>query len=166
MPPFNTAKTLLWNSAGLIPFFSGHIQIGRLIEFIQRRKKLIPCSIIIDGQMAGHSVSWFPTIFPDRCDGCEKLEAPRCIRFCPNGVFEIMEGKAVVAHPSNCMNGCNACEPICPHKAISFPKTGQTLQDSGESWNRMLHKVACTICGKEFWTNTDTQVCFDCKRKS
>jgi len=116
--------------------------------------------------MAGSLSTWFPTVFPDRCDGCEKLEAPRCIRFCPNGVFEIREGKIIVAHPIKCVNGCSACEPICPHKAISFQKTSRTSPDSGDSWSRSLRKTVCAICGKTFWTNVDADACFDCKRKS
>jgi len=33
------------------------------------------------------------------CDGCEDREAPRCIQFCPNDVFEIRGGKAIVQGP-------------------------------------------------------------------
>ncbi|MBO3804264.1 MAG: hypothetical protein JTT11_10440 [Candidatus Brockarchaeota archaeon] len=116
--------------------------------------------------MAGSSTAWFPTIFLDRCDGCEKFREPRCLSYCPNGVFEIRGGKAVVANPMNCVNGCNACEPVCPRKAISFPNTGIRSRDRIDDWSLSLRKVSCAICGKEFWTNTDADTCFDCKGKS
>jgi len=51
------------------------------------------------------SGSWFPTIVSDKCDGCMKTGKPRCIEFCPNGVFLFQEEKAVVAYPTKCGNG-------------------------------------------------------------
>jgi len=41
---------------------------------------------------------WFPIIFSDKCDGCAKIGKPRCVEFCPNGVFMFQDGKAVVAY--------------------------------------------------------------------
>lgn len=80
-------------------------------------------------------MSWYPTVFPDKCDGCEGFEKPRCIEFCPNGVFELREGKAIVANPHNCVHGCVACESVCPKKAITFPQritvSGKTKKDKG-----------------------------------
>ncbi|MFB0514299.1 MAG: ferredoxin family protein [Candidatus Bathyarchaeia archaeon] len=76
--------------------------------------------------MADRYDVWYPTIFPDRCDGCKKLEAPRCIQFCPNEVFEITEGKVAVAHPYKCVYGCTACEPVCP-ESHKFSKKGNSL---------------------------------------
>jgi len=48
--------------------------------------------------MAKPAAVWYPTVFPDRCNGCEGLEKPQCIEFCPHGVFELKEGKAVVVN--------------------------------------------------------------------
>ena len=115
--------------------------------------------------MADRCAVWYPTIFPDRCDGCKKLEAPRCIQFCPNEVFEIREGKVVVAHPYKCVYGCTACEPVCPKKAISFPKRetasiGVKSRDKG-----LLRKIVCIKCGKTFWTNREVDICMDCESK-
>jgi len=116
--------------------------------------------------MASQCAPWYPTIFPDRCDGCEGREAPRCIQFCPNDVFEIRGGKAIVARPYNCVYGCTACESVCPRKAITFPQrqtitaVTSTMKDKG-----LLHKVKCKKCGKIFWTNRDVDLCFDCERK-
>ncbi len=115
--------------------------------------------------MADGCAVWYPTIFPDRCDGCKKLEATRCIQFCPNEVFEIREGKVVVAHPYKCVYGCTACEPVCPKKAISFPKRetasiGVKSRDKG-----LLRKIVCIKCGKTFWTNREVDICMDCEIK-
>jgi len=40
--------------------------------------------------------AWYPTIFPDKCDGCAGFETPKCIEFCPHKVFGILDGKAIV----------------------------------------------------------------------
>ena len=34
--------------------------------------------------------AWYPTIFPDKCDGCAGFETPKCIEFCPHKVFGIL----------------------------------------------------------------------------
>ena len=109
------------------------------------------------------SGAWYPIIFPDRCDGCEKLGAPRCIKFCPNDVFMLLEGEVVVARPHNCVVGCSACEPVCPKKAITFPRQEfafAQVKDKG-----LLRKVTCVKCGKIFSTNREVDVCFDCESK-
>ena len=108
-------------------------------------------------------MSWYPTVFPDRCDECAGLEKPRCIEFCPNGVFELRDSKAVVANPNSCVYGCVACESVCPKKAIVFP---QRILVSSKTRNNkgLLHKIKCKKCGKVFWTNRDIDLCLDCKR--
>ncbi len=115
--------------------------------------------------MADRCAVWYPTIFPDRCDGCEKREVPRCTRFCPKEVFEMKDGKVVVARPYRCVYGCTACEPVCPKKAISFPKREASFASVKSRDKGLLHKVACIKCGKTFWTNRDTDICFDCETR-
>ena len=105
----------------------------------------------------GRNAVWYPTVFPDRCDGCEGLEVPRCIEFCPHNVFGMRDGKAVVLKPQNCVYGCVACESVCPRKAIVFPQRTMTLPKTKKQDKGLLHKVECRICGKssgqtEMWT--------------
>jgi NAD-dependent dihydropyrimidine dehydrogenase PreA subunit len=115
--------------------------------------------------MAKSAAVWYPTVFPDKCNGCEGLEKPQCIEFCPHGVFELKDGKAVVVNPHKCVYGCIACERICPKKAIAFPQRIASMpkmpKDKG-----LLHKVVCKGCGKTFWTNRDVDVCMDCESKT
>jgi len=108
---------------------------------------------------------WYPTVFPDRCDGCEGLEVPRCIEFCPHNVFGIRDGKAVVLKPQNCVYGCVSCESVCPRKAIVFPQRTMALPKIKKQDKGLVHKVVCRICGKVFWANTDVDICFDCEAK-
>ncbi|MEM2995252.1 MAG: hypothetical protein QXI91_04470 [Candidatus Bathyarchaeia archaeon] len=109
-------------------------------------------------------MSWYPTVFPEKCDGCAPFSAPRCVEFCPNGVFTFQNGKAVVANPHKCVSGCTACEPLCHKKAISFPKKEMFPQvkcgDKG-----LLRKVVCARCGKTFWTNRNVNLCFECEKQ-
>jgi len=113
----------------------------------------------------GKSGVWFPTVFPDRCDGCEGREAPRCIKFCPNKVFELRGGKAIVTHPYQCVYRCTACEPICPKKAISFPMRETAFTTAKPKDKGLLHKVTCVKCRKVFLTNMDVDTCMDCESK-
>mgnify|MGYP001042414828 CR=1 FL=1 len=113
--------------------------------------------------VAGSAAVWYPTVFPDKCDGCEGLEKPQCIEFCPYGVFELRDGKALVVNPHKCVYGCIACERLCPKKAIAFPQRIAAMpkvpKDKG-----LLRKVKCRNCGRIFWTNRDTDLCFDCEK--
>jgi NAD-dependent dihydropyrimidine dehydrogenase PreA subunit len=63
-------------------------------------------------------VPWYPTVYPERCDGCGE-----CLRFCPNGVFELdgESDRAIVVDPFHCVVGCDACTRICKRGAIRFP---------------------------------------------
>ncbi|MBC7345947.1 MAG: 4Fe-4S binding protein [Clostridia bacterium] len=47
----------------------------------------------------------------EACDGCGK-----CVAECPNGVFELVNGKAK-ANAAECMT-CYYCETLCPKLAI------------------------------------------------
>jgi NAD-dependent dihydropyrimidine dehydrogenase PreA subunit len=115
--------------------------------------------------MANVGGTWYPAVFTDKCDGCAKFGKPRCVEFCPNGVLEFREGKAVVALPLKCVYLCRGCEPLCHKKAINFPKLGSesslaTLRDKG-----LIRKTVCEKCGKTFWTNRETDICMDCENK-
>jgi NAD-dependent dihydropyrimidine dehydrogenase PreA subunit len=108
---------------------------------------------------------WFPVIFSDKCDGCAKTGRARCVEFCPNGVFIFQDGKAVVAYPAKCRNGCTACEPLCHKKAISFPQRMSTFSPVMSEDKGLLRKTVCIKCGKNFWTNRDSDICMDCENK-
>lgn len=106
---------------------------------------------------------WYPTILPEKCDGCISLENPRCVEFCPNKVFEIRDGKAVVAQPHKCISGCTACEPLCHKKAISFPTRSTLYSKAVRDDKDLLRKTTCRVCGKQYWTNSERDICFDCE---
>ena len=63
-------------------------------------------------------VPWYPSIHPDRCDGCGD-----CLSFCAYGVYDLDEAshKAIVVDPFNCLVGCDACARVCKRRAIRFP---------------------------------------------
>jgi NAD-dependent dihydropyrimidine dehydrogenase PreA subunit len=107
------------------------------------------------------TITWYPTVFPDRCDGCQELDRPKCIEFCPHDVFALVDGKAMVVNPQNCVEGCVACMPLCPKKAIEFPRH-QGFRKTEGSWSKGLKKVVCKKCGKSFWTNEDREFCWEC----
>jgi NAD-dependent dihydropyrimidine dehydrogenase PreA subunit len=67
---------------------------------------------------AREQVPWYPSIYPERCDGCGD-----CLAFCAYGVYELDETshKAVVVDPFNCLVGCDACAKVCKRGAIRFP---------------------------------------------
>jgi NAD-dependent dihydropyrimidine dehydrogenase PreA subunit len=104
---------------------------------------------------------WFPTIFSDQCDGC--TGAFKCVAFCPHGVLEIRDAKAVVANPLGCIDGCSACASLCPQDAIRFPST-ETIRNSTAK-RSLLHRVVCRGCGKRFSTDRNVEYCFDCEGK-
>ena len=111
---------------------------------------------------------WFPIIYSDKCDGCSKTGKPRCIEFCPNDVFTFNDGKAIVANPAKCGGGCttlrcSACAPLCHRRAISFPAKNTGYLNVTEDKKGLIRKTTCSVCGKQYWTNSDNAVCFDCE---
>jgi len=56
-----------------------------------------------------------PRIVTERCTGCE-----RCVRVCPVGALEQVDGKAALVHAVRCTY-CALCEDICPEDAIALP---------------------------------------------
>jgi electron-transferring-flavoprotein dehydrogenase len=54
---------------------------------------------------------------------CEQECAPKfgrpCITFCPAGVYEVVNGKAKAANPSNCLH-CKTCQRKCPFNNIRW----------------------------------------------
>ena len=49
----------------------------------------------------------FPVINTQLCNGCQA-----CVDICPDGVYEMRDGKAVVIAAEDC-SGCEACIPVC-----------------------------------------------------
>ena len=58
--------------------------------------------------------SAFIHVFPDWCKGCGI-----CVAFCPTGVLEMKDQKAVVANPGKCVR-CYLCARRCPDFAIGI----------------------------------------------
>lgn len=111
---------------------------------------------------------WFPIVFSDKCDGCVNTGKPRCLEFCPNGVFEFKDGKAIVAYPAKCGGSCStvrcsACAPLCHKKAIVFPQRNVSYAQMKEEDKGLIRKTNCKVCGKHYWTNKEIDVCYDCE---
>ncbi|MGO0122146.1 4Fe-4S ferredoxin [Desulfothermobacter acidiphilus] len=58
-------------------------------------------------------------VLPDKCDGCQNEDDPRCVSVCPGNLFMIdpSMGKAVCRDPGECWD-CMTCTICCPHQAI------------------------------------------------
>lgn len=72
--------------------------------------------------------AWYPVIDKDCCTECGK-----CYDFCPFGVYEMVDDRVSVVHPSRCKNNCPACARNCPSEAIIFPKYGCSPINGGEA---------------------------------
>lgn len=70
--------------------------------------------------------AWYPTLDKDVCCECGK-----CHEFCPFGVYEIVEDRIRVMHPTHCKNNCPACARMCPASAIIFPKYDRSPINGG-----------------------------------
>ncbi len=67
-------------------------------------------------------VPWYPVIDRDRCQNCKQ-----CQSFCMFGVYgDDGRGNVAVLRPANCKTHCPACSRICPHRAVIFPKFGES----------------------------------------
>ena len=55
-----------------------------------------------------------PKIDKSKCIGCGE-----CVKACPFGVLEIVNGKSKVVHPERCRR-CGLCVQACPKGAIKL----------------------------------------------
>jgi len=74
----------------------------------------------LPGDELRDKVDWGPTVDPELCTGCGV-----CVDFCHQGVWELVDDKAVVVAKSACVLGCSHCATLCEAAAISFP----TIED-------------------------------------
>jgi NAD-dependent dihydropyrimidine dehydrogenase PreA subunit len=83
---------------------------------------------------------WYPTIDYKHC-----LKDLDCMNFCPHDVFEWdpVSRRPIVAHPNNCVPGCNACAEHCRMKAITLPTAGEMRS----ALRRLRRKLGLPIGG-------------------
>lgn len=86
--------------------------------------------------------AWFPVIDKERCTECGK-----CFDFCPFGVYDMIDDRIRVVHPTNCKNNCPACARNCPSEAIIFPKYGRSPINGGLEQEEKLQRDAMAAMG-------------------
>lgn len=107
-------------------------------------------------------------------DGIFELKISNACTFC--GMCEIVCTQNAIAvkkyedsgkiyfNPSLC-TGCKACVESCIQNAISF-KHGTTLDLKSKAVKLIeMQKNVCKLCGKEFFSQKDEDVCYLCKDK-
>lgn len=70
------------------------------------------------------SKKWYPVINYETCTACGK-----CVEYCCNGVYQLENGKVIVANPEKCCEGEKCCESICPTTSISHFGDDGTIKE-------------------------------------
>ena len=81
-------------------------------------------------------IDFFIHVFPDWCKGCAI-----CVAFCPAGVLEMKNQKAVVAHPEKCIRCC-LCARRCPDFAIGIADETGRVNDKQNNIQRLPEVTA------------------------
>jgi len=76
-----------------------------------------------------NTIDWHPVIDEAKCAGCGI-----CATTCGRGVykFDYKRKKSKVVNPNNCMVACQTCANLCPMKAISFTKEGESTREKAQ----------------------------------
>ena len=84
-------------------------------------------------------IDWRPVINEEKCAGCGI-----CATTCTRGVykFDFQKRKSKVINPNNCMVACQTCANLCPMKAISFTKEGETTREKAQEIVRQFKVIA------------------------
>lgn len=81
----------------------------------------------------------FVHVFPEWCKGCGI-----CVEFCPTGVLQMKDQKAVVAYPEKCVR-CYLCARRCPDFAIGIKDREGRVTDTQD---KLQHLPPKTVKGE------------------